>query len=83
MRARVSLGLARASLLAGLLCLAGAAYDRSRMLHARLDKEAYYLFGRWLDAVWQVQVPLCCAGVGLIFIGALLFRSTLSHAPTR
>lgn len=56
----------------GLVAVLAAAYSRYRMVSARLDKEAFFLFGRWLDAVWQVQVPLLCAGVGLVGIGILL-----------
>lgn len=82
MRAPVSWVLARLLLGLGLLLLGGAAYSRYRMAAARLDKEAIYLFGRWLDAVWQVQVPLVCAGVSLLGIGVLLLRvSAASSLP--
>lgn len=72
---RVRRPLLGASIIAGLALLGigvGAALLRSRLTHP--EKKAYYVLGHWVDAFWEVQVPLLVIGVATLVVAAWCTR---------
>lgn len=47
----------------GALLAVSAMADMLRMKITTSEKAAYYIFGHWLDAFWQVQLPVLAAGI--------------------
>lgn len=73
MRTSVSWVLSRVLMVVGLALLGVATYAHHRMVVQRLDKAAYFVFGRWFDAYRHVQLPLLAVGGLLLVAGVVLW----------
>jgi hypothetical protein len=58
----------------GILLVAAGVVDICRLAILRPEKEAYYLFGHWFDAFWEIHLPALVSGLVLIILGVRLSR---------